>query len=847
MTHNKLCTVTVCLLVLLAFGASAQKPAKKTPAVKKTAVQKPVTNKPATNKPATEKPKPTSPDVAVDASADDKKVRDIVAFLEFVLNTLGSSSTSARDKDVLVTQTYSKIFRDDKVQIEDDLDEERKVVTNKNVVAYLKDVDFFFKDVKFEFSIEGIQSGVNADNKPFYKVSLKRNMTGTTSEGTPVNKTIPRFVEINYNPDDKDLKIVSIYTNEFNEKDALMNWWSQLSLEWQTLFKTKLDLTDSVGLADIRKITALETLDLSNNKYVQTIEPLAQLTSLKSLTLSKTGINDLSPIRNLTELVELDLSYTKIRDLAPLKYSNKLVKLNLNHTEVADISVVQKMPKLQSLELSATPVADFLPLASLTELVHLNLEATPMTNLSPLESLVQLTELNISSTPVQDITSLKGLKMLKTLDLDSTRIANINALSSLENLRVLHASYTQLADLLPLLKLAHLERIYCDKTRVRKGIADAFMVANPNVLVIFDSEDLKVWWDTLSPEWHEVLSKTAAIALTPSKEELARVPNVDSIDVSGTHISDLEPLRKLQKLQVIVAHNTGISDLSPLRDLHEVTYLNVSETDVSDVSAVRQFSKLKVLRADKSKIQNIDPLETITGLEKLYVDQTGIHDIIVQDFLKKNPTVLIVYKTPHLVRWWNKLPANWKDVFRSQMGTDTTSTREHLHQFVEREAFHFKEASVNDLSAFSEFIRLKELHFSGTAIADLSPLDHLASTLTSLHATGSPLQKVEVLQLLTELDDLDISDTPLEELKVIGNLQSLKKLNCSGTQIKKLDPLKTLPALESLDCSNTKVGSLDPVSHRSLKTLKCFNTKLSTREIENFKKSNPDCNVVYYR
>jgi len=269
MKHNKLCTVTVCLLVLLAFGATAQKTKAQKP-VKKTVVQKPAAKKPATEKPATKKPKSTGPDVAADATGDDKKVRDIVAFLEFVLNTLGSSTTSARDKDVLVTQTYSKIFRDDKVQIEDDLDEERKVVTNKNVVAYLKDVDFFFKDVKFEFTIDGVQSGVSATNSPFYKVSLKRNMTGTTSEGMAVNKTIPRFVEINYNPDDKDLKIVSVYTNEFNEKEALLNWWAQLSFEWQTLFKAKLDLTDSVGLLDIRKITALEALDLSNNKYVQT-------------------------------------------------------------------------------------------------------------------------------------------------------------------------------------------------------------------------------------------------------------------------------------------------------------------------------------------------------------------------------------------------------------------------------------------------------------------------------------------------------------------------------------------------------------------------------------------------
>src|SRR5688500_14101299 len=69
---------------------------------------------------------------------NEKKVRDIVAFLEYLLNTLGSSATSTRDKEVVVRESYTKIFRDDKVQIEDDL-ENREVVTNKNVVAYLKD------------------------------------------------------------------------------------------------------------------------------------------------------------------------------------------------------------------------------------------------------------------------------------------------------------------------------------------------------------------------------------------------------------------------------------------------------------------------------------------------------------------------------------------------------------------------------------------------------------------------------------------------------------------------------------------------------------------------------------
>ena len=46
-----------------------------------------------------------------------------------------------------IAVNYTKFFRDEDVQVEDDLIDERETVTNKNVQAYLKDVDFFFKNV----------------------------------------------------------------------------------------------------------------------------------------------------------------------------------------------------------------------------------------------------------------------------------------------------------------------------------------------------------------------------------------------------------------------------------------------------------------------------------------------------------------------------------------------------------------------------------------------------------------------------------------------------------------------------------------------------------------------------
>ncbi|HEX7014892.1 MAG TPA: leucine-rich repeat domain-containing protein, partial [Cyclobacteriaceae bacterium] len=372
-----------------------------------------------------------------DPAEHEQKVRDIVAFLQYVLNTIGSKETSARDKDVLIKESYTKIFRDNKVQIEDDLDENRSVITNKDVQAYLKDVDFFFDDAEFEFTIRSIKGEENANGELFYKVTTARNLKATTVGGKQINKTIPRYIEINYNPDDQDLKIVSMYTNVFDESKALKTWWAQLSYEWQSVFKRRLGITaDSVTLDEIKNITSIDALDLSDNKFLRTIEPLAELSNLKTLDLSGTGITDLTPIRNLTGLTDLDISQTSITDLTPLKYSDKLTRLVLARTPVNDLTVVGQMPALETLDISGTGVLDISPLSSCTSLKYLLMAAAPISDLKPLTALIGLVEVDASQTLVRDLAPLSGLTQLEILSLDSTYFADISALATLENLKV---------------------------------------------------------------------------------------------------------------------------------------------------------------------------------------------------------------------------------------------------------------------------------------------------------------------------------------------------------------------------------------------------------------------------
>jgi Leucine-rich repeat (LRR) protein len=840
--------VVICFFHLAVFDASAQQKTKSKKSVKKTAVQKPQVKKNSSKKTNTPKPveKPTADKPQLSTTQGEQKVKEIVAFLEYVLNMLGSSTTPTRDKDVLITESYAKIFRDTKVQIEDDLDEDRDVITNKDVVAYLKDVDFFFNDVRFEFTIEEIEEGKAGENT-FYKVTTKRNLKGVDTENKTINKTVQRFIEINFNPVDQDLKIVSIYTNEFNEKAALTNWWKSLSYEWQAFFSRKLNLTDSASIHDIKNITSLETLDLSNNKYVQDISPLGELTRLKSLNLSHTQIDDLSPIRNLTDLTEINLSDTRVHDLSPLKYSSNMIKLNINKTEVSDITIVQKMPALQYLDIGNTQISDFTPIITLTQLHFLNAEGSALSDLRVLGRLDLLAELNISATAIRDLVPLQVLKNITALDLDSTAIVDINPLSTLENLKVLNANYTGITDLSPLQKLSHLEKIYCDKTSITKSAADAFMASNPKVLVVYNSEDLKIWWDDLSPAWQDVLRNKAAIGAIPSKEELAKVTNLDSINLAGNiRIDDLEPLRKMQKLQVINISKTPVKDLSPIKDHRDVMTIDISETEINDLSPLNQLTKLKVLKADKSKIESIEALYGLTNLEYFYADNTFVNDINAQEFLEKNPACLLVYKTIHLNRWWRNLSSPWREVFRVQMVKDTVTSRENLHRLAERQVLHIKDAQINDLLPLNEFIRLKELQLSGTAISEIPMLENFKA-LTSLHIINGPLQNIEALSQLTNLEDLDISNTPIDELKVVGNLTNLKTFNCAGTQIKKLTALEKIQLLEYLDFSNTSVSNLDAIKHLPLKTMKCYNTKVSKREVDGYKKINPTCEIVYYR
>lgn len=132
--------------------------------------------------------------------------KQIIQFLEGTLNFLGDDTQLPSDKDVIINESYLKFFRDDEVQVEDDLDENREISLSKDVQAYLKDVDFFFNNVTFTFNIEKVEQQVNDNGQLFFKVTMNRHLQGITIENDTVDNNMIRYAEINLDPAQKDLK-----------------------------------------------------------------------------------------------------------------------------------------------------------------------------------------------------------------------------------------------------------------------------------------------------------------------------------------------------------------------------------------------------------------------------------------------------------------------------------------------------------------------------------------------------------------------------------------------------------------------------------------------------------------
>lgn len=794
----------------------------------------------------------------------ENEINSMISYLEETMNFLGDSTTSALEKEIVFTESWSKIFIDDKVQIEDDLDVNRNTPINKDVQAYLKDIDFFFKWANFKLDLQSIANSTRDDGTVFFKATLTRHLTAKTITDEAIDNMKNRFVEINLDRQNNSLKIASIYTTKINEKEALRNWWNGLSQNWKTRLGSDVILDDSTTLAELntssltdfseldaklKLVTQKQRVDISGIREIISLEPLSELSDLSWLDISGTSIEDLSPVRNLNKLKVLRANSTLIEDLTALKYNITLEELEVANTTIEDLSVLASLRNLLKLNLNNTQVNRISNLKSCSNLISLNLGSTRIANVGVLQDLTQLKSLDISNTSVRDLGPISNLKDLQSLNISGSAVSNLQVLSEMENLRELYCSNTSISDLTPLKGNRRLSKIYCDHSGIHDAEASAFTQTNPFALVIFDTEALKTWWRELPIYWKAVFSKQIQVDSDPTTEQLHQIINMQELDLSGnTFMQNLMPVSRLTNLRSLNISNTEIGYLQPIQGLANLESLNISHTYISDLKPLHDMSNLKYLNIMNTPVKDLSALINDGNIEVIEADSTTIGKSQVVALKESQRQVTVVYQTEVLQAWWNGLDPIWQAIFRNAIGSQSeTPNALELQQIVDlRELEITPELPIISIEPLTDLMWLERLTINNQGVSDLKPLAN-KEFLLELNAQNNPIGSLSPIESSTLLELLNIENTQIKDLGPLSKMNNLVTLNASGTVIKSLKPLSNLQKLENLFVNNTNVRSISPVENMpSLKQLKIYNTKVKKRAVDQLQEKRLDLNIIYY-
>lgn len=822
-----------------------------------------------------------------------QEIGELINYVEDTYNFLGDPRNVAKEKEIIINESYLKIFKDDKVQIEDDLDANRDVPLHKDVQAYLKDIGFFYRTVSFDFIVTDVSHKINEEDQHFFLVSFNRDLKGITIGNDSVNSRQQRFMEVNLDIMNNDMKIASIYTTRLNQKEEARNWWARLDTNWRSFFSDSTLILDSLYLSKIvniedsliiyqtpaeivldsnlniisgpynydtihcnpkeidkkiRGFLNLQNIDISGNQNITHINPLSEMAALKWINCSNTLILDLTPLRNLNNLQKLDFSHTPIDDISPLYFAREIIDLNCSYTLIKDLGPIKGWEKLERLNCAGIRISNLDFLSAYKNLKYLDCSYTNIHSIEPIEKLTTLEYLEAAGTKLRKLETLSKVPQLQYLNFEFSTIYSLKDIATVSGLKTLRISNTEIQSLEELNKMPFLEKIYCDNTQIDKAAAIQFMKDHPGCLVIFESDELMESWEELDEEWKRIAREYTSISEVPTKEELHSLLKIEELDLSGNEkITSLNPLKRLYNLKKVNISNTEFDDFSPIGDAIEIEDLNLSNTNIKDISILNQLYLLQHLNIENTAIENLDSIGSLKSLSIILAEGSKVNDQSAFAFNQQNPDCIIVYKTGALKEWWGNLNSGWKNVFYAELNLSSEPNTEQLHQFLFLDSLNIKNgANLNQLDPLTIMKGLRYLRFTGTQINDLSPLIEFPN-LTYLECPQNPISDLTSLSALRNLESLDIENTSVSELKPLALNSNLKKIICSGTQVSSLKPISSLKKLEHLEINNTSIKSIKPLSGLTeMKMLKCFNTRISQKKIDKFKTVNPGCDVVFY-
>ncbi len=222
---------------------------------------------------------------------------------------------------------------------------------------------------------------------------------------------------------------------------------------------------DSTEINVLGSLSALETLDLSNNDLTS-ISVLSNLTTLKYVYLSQNSIDDLSALSASKSIVMIDASNNRVSAVPDFEENTTLESLMLGSNYISDISTVHRFTALTYLDISKNLVKNAKNLSALTKLETLNISGNGITNFDFLKSLKNLITLNVDDTSFVSTKTISDLKLVN-FSASGTGLASLDDLKGMTELVTLEIADTNVTDLAPIKDAQRLDYLDISGCRIQ--------------------------------------------------------------------------------------------------------------------------------------------------------------------------------------------------------------------------------------------------------------------------------------------------------------------------------------------------------------------------------------------
>ncbi len=797
----------------------------------------------------------------------------LIRFLEFSLNTIADPATSARERDIIIQESYLKMFQSAKVQIEDDLVPDRSAITNKDVQAYLKDVDFFFVKAKFEFSQIHVAHQVNEQGNLYFVVSFLRYLEGITIDGDTIRNSQQRFAELNLDQDSRILKIASIYTTRLGETEELVEWWDNLDQSWKNRWATSLRIRDSLRLSDVMAhrpyvslrdtiLVAKDPQVIEGGEFVGDLsvfdsasKPFSSPETSREHVLGQEAIPVFSPLlladlKRLINVRSLDFSGEVIYDIEPLGKFTQLRSLNLSGTSVFDLAPLRNLTYLEALDCSKTQVRTLEPLRYATQLKELRLASTRVTQLQTLTRFPALRVLDLSRNLITDIVPLAKLASLKDLDLGQTLLSEVNALAALTELNRLSLAGTQVSDLKPLASLQNLQYLNLEDCPVKQL---DHLAGNLSLRLLFvDGTQIRSLLPLAKlPELsrvycdHTFIGQAEAQTFTRNRPEVLIVFESGLLkgwwDQMGTDWQDLfrglvpvgeQPTREeLQQManvrEVDLRGKTFLSSLAPVEVLVNLRKLNLSGTSIQSLEALQDLTDLELLDCSFSQVSSLEPLTNHSRLTTLIISSTPIVSLAgiegatdLKTLLADSLQVESLAPLDSLGRL-SRVSIEGSSVPREEVIRFLRSHPETITLF----------QSAYLLTWWEQLPAAWKACFSQIGTVGMTPgpeaLHNLTQSTQMAVIDYSAILDIAPMTEFLRLKHFHLQGAMVRDLRPLASLKSLEVLLLPKNPVSDLNPLSGLSQLRHLQLDNTLVNDLSPLQTLGkLQVLSCQGTSV---------------------